>query len=125
MTTLKKTFDSSESKTAFSLAFLSFAMLFELPMQLIWGSVNSIQLISHLPLSEVNFPPNTSNLFGFLAQIVSFNLYPMTKQYSFDISDTQPQSLGFQLLNELSVNFFDVIGTIPLILLFIVARIMI
>ena len=89
---------------------------------MVWGGVNSVQLISHLPLNEINFPPNTYDFYNYLAQVVSFDVYPPTENYDFDISETEPRSLGFELLDYESVNFYDAVGSISLIFLLLVAR---
>ena len=92
-------------------------------MQFIWGGVNAIQLISHLPLNDINFPANTYDFFNFMAQVVSFDVFPPTENFEFDLSESEPHSQGFELLDYESVNFYDAIGSISLIFIFIVVRI--
>ena len=81
-----------ESNSLISLCSLSILAileaLLELPIQMIWGSINALQLIAYVPLSEISLPAQTYGLFSFLATITSFNLFPLTKLYNFDISDT-------------------------------------
>ena len=110
---------TSETLTLSSITLSSFI---KMPLQFIWGGVNAVQLISHLPLNEINFPPNTYDFFNYLAQVVSFDAFPPTENFEFPISDTLPRSLGFELLDYESVNFYDAIGSISLIFIFIVAR---
>ena len=104
---------------------LSLSSLSRMPMQFIWGGVNAIQLISHLPLFEINFPANTIDLFNFLAQIASFDIFPPTERFDFDLSETEAQSQGFELLDYESVNYYDSLGSIVLIFILLVARILI
>ena len=44
-------------------------------MQLIWGFVNSLQLIANLPLYNINIPSNLFYLFSLIAGPLAFNLF--------------------------------------------------
>ena len=57
-------------------------------MQVIWGGVNAVQLISHIPLNQINFPAHTYAYFKYLTQVVSYDVFPPTEHFDFDISDT-------------------------------------
>lgn len=69
---------SSVSLTAISNAALENTATFSL--QLLWGIINSMQLVTHLPLYRVTIPANAMVLFNELQLIVSFDylekIYP-------------------------------------------------
>ena len=92
-------------------------------MQFIWAGINSVQLISHLPMNEIVFPANCVDFFNFIAMVVSFDIYSPTEKYDFGFTDSQPFSAGLEELGYGSVNFFDALGSISLIFIFIVARV--
>ena len=43
---------------------------------MLWGLVNVLQLIIHMPLVNVNFPINAQFFYGILIQIATFDLIP-------------------------------------------------
>ena len=54
--------------------------------------------------------------------VVSFDIFPPTERYDFGFSESEPYSFGFELLDYETVNFFDALGSIILIFILIVAR---
>ena len=101
------------------------SQLMKLPMQFVWGGINCVQLISHLPINDVIFPANSVDFFNYLATVVSFDVFPPTERYDFGFSPSEPYSLGFELLDYETVNFFDALGSIILILIFIILRVIV
>jgi hypothetical protein len=43
---------------------------------MLWGMINVIQIIVHMPLLNVNFPENTMYFYSLIIDISSFNLIP-------------------------------------------------
>ena len=82
-----------------------------------------MQLISHLPMNEIIFPANCVDFFHFIAMVVSFDIYPPTEKYDFGFTDSQPFSAGLEELGYGSLNFFDALGSISLIFIFIIVRV--
>ena len=41
-------------------------------MQMMWGGINSMQIISHIPLANINLPQASLYLFSFISEVVSF-----------------------------------------------------
>ena len=50
------------SKTTF-FSCIVITTLNNLSLQTLWGSINALQIIAHLPLNNLNFPTNTYNFF--------------------------------------------------------------
>ena len=57
--------------------------------------------------------------------VVSFDVYPPTERYDFGLTPSEPRSLGFEMLDYETVNFFDALGSIVLIFIFILLRIIV
>ena len=45
-------------------------------LQMLWGMINVMQIIVHMPLLNVNFPENTMFFYSLIIEISSFNLIP-------------------------------------------------
>lgn len=43
---------------------------------MLWGMINVMQIIVHMPLLNVSFPQNTSFFYSLIIDISSFNLIP-------------------------------------------------
>ena len=56
-------------------------------MQYLWGFINSLQIVIHMPLLDINFPANANYIFSMLISIVTLNLIPsdsiLNKLFSF------------------------------------------
>jgi len=48
-------------------------------MQMLWGMVNTLQLIVHMPLLAVIFPANAQFFLQFIVKVVNFNIIPTDK----------------------------------------------
>lgn len=55
----------------------AFSSVFNAPLQMLWGMINSLQLIVHLPMFSLQFPANAEVLFSKLIDVCSLNLLPM------------------------------------------------
>ena len=84
-------------------------------MQAIWGGINAIQIISHLPLGNINFPLNTQRFYSFLVRIVSFDIYSPTDYIDFGFTETAPFHSNFEWLGYETSNFYECIGSVLLI----------
>ena len=45
-------------------------------LSLLWGLINSLQLVTHFPLANVPYPDNAAIYFGALLELASFDLIP-------------------------------------------------
>ena len=103
--------DSAKTAMDVSLVFnLITNIAFSASMYLLWGLINTLQMILYLPLLRVNFPSNVRFLYSILIPVASMDLIP--SQYStelfFDISQDldSPYSdileeLGYETHNSL------------------------
>ncbi|CDW78616.1 UNKNOWN [Stylonychia lemnae] len=66
------------SATAFSFMISNIVIIFFVggSLQLIWGLINSLQIIVHLPLLPFEFPSNAKSFFVMLFQAARFNFIP-------------------------------------------------
>jgi hypothetical protein len=48
-------------------------------LSLLWGMINALQIIAHLPLLMVMMPANASNFYTFIINIANFNIVPTEK----------------------------------------------
>ena len=57
-------------------------------MYLLWGFINTLQMILYLPMLEVNFPANVKFMYSILLSVASLDLIPSeyTTQLVFDFS---------------------------------------
>ena len=109
------------AKTVFFTS-LIVATLFNLSLQFLWGGVNALQIIAHLPLNNVNFPNNAFIFFQFLAEVVSFDLFAPTDHIDFGLTETQPFNENYEELGYESSNFYENLGSIALIGIIIAIR---
>ena len=45
-------------------------------LSLLWGLINSLQLVTHFPLCNVIFPENAKMYYGIMYEIGNFDLIP-------------------------------------------------
>ena len=45
-------------------------------LSLLWGLINSLQLVTHFPLINYIFPPNAKTYFGIMFEIGNFDIIP-------------------------------------------------
>ena len=45
-------------------------------LSLLWGLINSLQLVTHFPLTNVIFPSNAKTYYGVMLEIASFDMIP-------------------------------------------------
>ena len=87
-------------------------------MQLLWGMVNTLQLIIHMPLLQVYFPPNCEYFFTFIVDIVSFSLIPidkiLNKVFAFKNVTSDAMSQSFKGLGYKSANILKNLGLIAI-----------
>ena len=87
-------------------------------MNLLWGMVNTLQLIIHLPLLAVYFPQNCQLFFTFITDIVNFSLIPtdkiMDKMFQFKNSTEQEMNQSFKGLGYKSANILKNLGLIAI-----------
>jgi len=104
----------------FSSIFVS--TLNNMSLQTLWGGISAMQIIVHTPLNNFNMPNNCFTIFQFMAEVVSFDLFAPTDHADFGFTQTPPFNQQFDDLGYESTNFYENLGSIGLIAVFMVLR---
>ena len=87
-------------------------------MQLLWGMVNTLQLIIYMPLLQVYFPQNCVYFFTFIVDIVNFSIIPtdkiLDKVFAFKNLTSDAMSQSFKGLGYKSANILKNLGLVAL-----------
>ncbi|CDW73828.1 UNKNOWN [Stylonychia lemnae] len=74
-------------------------------IQMLWGMINSFQLITHLPLMTVNTPANVALFYNFILDVSNFQFFDVEDINSI-IFDYNPDDVDDQAFNP----YFDRMG---------------
>lgn len=55
---------------------LNFNIALATSLSLLWGMINTVQIIIYMPLMNVDFPPNAVFFYSFITDIAQFNIIP-------------------------------------------------
>lgn len=95
--------EQSSQTVVTAIPVLSF--VFNLSMQQIWGSINSLQILAHLPIINFNIPSNIETHFDILVAIVTFDLFGFfIEGVNFGQTETEPFNEGLGALSYDSIN---------------------
>lgn len=114
--------DVEEPAKTYYFASIALVTMSNLSLQTLWGSINALQIIAHIPLNNVNFPSNCYFLFQFLADIVAFDLFAPTDHYDFGFTETGPINYRFDDLGYETSNYIENLGSIGLIAVLMACR---
>eukprot|EP00347_Sterkiella_histriomuscorum_P013544 403364306 len=83
-------------------------LLLATSLQYLWGMINALQLILHMPLFKVNFPSNTNFVFNQIISVSTFDVIPSEEalEKMFDFADTGPLNDRFD-----EIDIFQLINT--------------
>ena len=101
---------------------LLFSSFLHLDLQTIWGGINAVQIIAHLPLNNVNFPLNAQMFYYFLTRVISFDFFAPTDYFDFGFTSTEPYSSAYEWLGYETTNFYENIGSVFVIGIIIALR---
>jgi hypothetical protein len=89
------------------------------PLQFLWGMINSLQLIVHLPVFSFILPANAQLLLVKLIDVSSFNLLPMDKinKLVFNFTETDALNHRFDEIGYNSMNFLENLGSLFIFML--------
>ena len=89
-------------------------------MSLLWGMMNSFQLLTHMPLIQLTLPPNALSFYQLIIDISSFNIIPLDdiNNYIFHFNDfeEEPFNDNFDLVGYPNTNLIQNLG--PMFYLF-------
>jgi hypothetical protein len=75
-------------------------------LQMLWGTINTLQLIILVTLFNLSYPENAMFTFKLISQITRFNIIPVdqiiNKMFSF--TDSKPLHYNFQMMGYDSTN---------------------
>ena len=104
-------------------------------MYLLWGFINTLQMILYLPMLEVNFPANVKFMYSILLSVASLDLIPSeyTTQLVFDFSVDldKPYSnileeLGYEthnsILNLGSIFIYFVVFVVGIVFIYVIKK---
>ena len=90
---------TEKDATAGVMSGMAMSYVLDLPGEIVKGGILSLQIISHMPLNNVNFPRNELNLMKFLNNIVSFHIFDLNDlPYTPDFTETPPYNVNFEWL---------------------------
>ena len=92
------------------------------PSQVLYDSILSSQIISHIPLNNVNLPQISMAFMQSLNKLVSFNTKDPYSFFDVKFSKTPPINASFDWMEYETMNFLDNLGLISFIFIFIVVR---
>jgi len=76
-----------------------FALAMQGSAQELMGSIGTFQLIVHLPLNEVSYPPHVQTMFEQMIGVVQFDILALTDAFDIDVgpsfTETEPFSAKF------------------------------
>lgn len=92
--------------------------IFGLSSQMLWGGINAMQVICASALFQVTLPGNTQPLYSYIQSLTSFDFYNPIDTLSnwFGFSETDPYSDNFDSLGFGSINYYDSIGGLIIII---------
>ena len=86
--------------------------IFNVSIQQLLSVVNTIQVVSHMPLMNIPLTGKSYFIFDILIDINSFELFPITDYVDFSFKKTEPWSEKFSWLGYETSNFIETLGTI-------------
>lgn len=96
-----------------------FSFFFNLSMQQIWGSINSLQILAHLPIISFSIPSNVEQHFDILVAVVTFDLFGFfLEDWDFGQTKTEPYNEGLGTLSYDTVNILTNLFSIHVFVLY-------
>ena len=94
-------------------------------LAMVFGSILVVQIMAHLPLTDINLPVNVLQTFQVIISFVSFDYFPPFNYIDAGFTEVWPFSSNFDWIGYQSVNFLLGIGSIGIFAAVRVATILI
>jgi len=97
-------------------------------LQHVWSSISSLQMIVHLPMYNVTLPANAMIVFENLINVVTFDIISFKEDFGLTLVNTSPTLAfndNFDTLGYGSQNTLDLLGSINLMIIWVLAEIVI
>ena len=91
---------------------LLLSLLLKQVLAMVFGSILVVQIISHLPLTDIHLPVNVLQPFQILISVVSFDYFPPFEYIDVGFSDVWSYSPNFEWIGYDSINFLVGLGSI-------------
>ena len=88
--------------------------ILKLVFSIFFNSILVVQILAHLPLSEINLPANVLQQFQIMISFVSFDYFEPFKYIDVGFTELWPWSSNFAWLNYDSANFILGLGSISI-----------
>mmetsp|Transcript_20625 Transcript_20625/g.19616 ORF Transcript_20625/g.19616 Transcript_20625/m.19616 type:complete len:91 (+) Transcript_20625:2363-2635(+) len=77
--------------TAVTASSLVFNLVMSTSLQALWGAINALQMIVHIPLFSLHMPSNALIFFNTLISVARFDIIPAEKinTFMFDFSNSE------------------------------------
>jgi hypothetical protein len=92
------------------------------PSQLLYDGILAAQIVSHIPLNNVNLPQVSMAFMKHLNKIVSFNTKDPYNILDIKFTETPPLNTSFDWMGYESMNFLENIGLIAFLFIIILLR---
>lgn len=76
------------------------------------GSILVVQILAHVPLTDINLPANLLQTFQIMISFVSFDYFPPFEYIDADFTEVWSWSPNFEFLGYDTVNFLEGLGSI-------------
>ena len=97
---------SEDAATDSLIISLGVARFLSIPSEILYNGLLSVQVVSHMPLLNVNFPRSELDFMTYLNKIVSFHKYDPNDFIVTGFSDTPPFKDNFEWLQYNTSNFY-------------------
>eukprot|EP00347_Sterkiella_histriomuscorum_P013267 403365371 len=89
------------SVSTFLFGNLALNIILSTSIQMVWGMINTLQIVVLASLFNITFPGNTIYFFQMVSQISSFQIIPTDQfvEYFFDFTETQPINDNFDTMD--------------------------
>ena len=101
----------------------------KLSLQKLWGNINALQLIVHLPLINLIYPAQVQGLFDRLISVVTFDVLEVFDEFELqtlpEFTPTEPLNINCDTVGYGSTNTMDNLGSINYLIALVLLRIVI
>jgi len=96
-------------------------------LQILWGMINTLQILTHVGLFSLNFPANVFIVLKVLMEVANFDLVPVAdyEEAMFNFEETGPHTDNFEEMGKETKHSVLNMGTSFIILLFGVGMILV
>ena len=91
---------------------LFISIIFSQVFATLMGSILVVQILAHVPLTDINLPANLLQTFQIMISFVSFDYFPPFEYIDAGFTEVWSWSPNFEFLGYDTVNFLEGLGSI-------------